>query len=1540
MSSWILQNLQKRLLLYAVQQISILSNVDISNLHVSLGSSSRFTFDDLDLAVDELNIPQVTVESGTIKHLDLQLTVSGGVSIKGNGVEFVLRPVVHQHKGEPNTFSLTKSIQNLTSSIMQFSEPGAELQTEVDAAETGGGGIANSSGSISSSGEESETVPNVGTLENMRNKLLNVALSKLMISFEDLKVRFVLEDDSVVEVSLGSFDFQSEKDDLRNIALRRFTVGFAESQSACQSRKDMDSLLNSVTYTQNEAASLYMSAMESLQAEASGEKSEEELIKLIELVTWDEIEIKCQGLSSVDDLNLRDIDIHAKQLDIQLHKILALKEPVWDMLVRSAMHVNQNSEGQPTSLAGYKRFQKEQSLSEMLQKISIELGEINFHFSDLGSLSLKHLNYAIYEGERQEFEIGAVEFIGDGIVSTTSKEPILQGHFKNDEASVTLLDSLAIKLNLTVLEQFAALLQRGQQITYSLNKKMLIKKHPRRVLSHERKYHITAEPISLTLVLGEYEIRLNTEGVFSDLFPTVFRTNAITVERLSRNGNEIILRCQDVSLITSRSRVQLNYHDESLEESLLTSRFVCKIDDVIIKVAHDKLNRLIVDTEKIGEIFGKIQHESGEKVKKEHMKRSVRILQSSNIMYKNTELAIFALVVNKLTAEVRQFLNQDFGSLAINIDSIMSAVTEDGNTTAFCKRIECNRLAPDINENVIKPIKLSDADSPLVYVCRKSGGKLKVTLTNLAFTYYARWLDIFKATTKNNSSQSKQGESRNDEQLEVKVLDSSLILRPYRLNAALALVIDQLLCTGKSPFDHIKCTLKSGSLLLIDDFSSVKTLEDRHWPSLPAFYARQGFSAIGRYELMSARINSSKPAISLKLKCHNIVASLCADSAHTLTQVCIDLKYPLTFPDDQKYNYSRDQSIDTFKDIDLNFFNSSHIRQEVDSYNRGEEELIHINDDWETNEPSLNDSLSDATNQTVDVQEAYLDVVQELRTTAAHENQKPIDLNLELEIDKIMIKLFDGYDWKFTRKSISRTIDRVDQQMKAWSAEPNSTNQMSMTIFDSIYVSANASDTVDLQKRVNDEIQGEDKSPIYVRKANLHPSRHYKAAVQLDNLRLVFKAYDISDSDSNTDTSAEQVNEAVLTIHRFDIIDNVPTSTWKKFLTLLRHEQWPLDRPMVRLDLATYRPMSYLMATELTLGVEFAPLRLHIDQDALDFLIKFGEFKDSRFELIDEYPDIAFIQKFTTNSVKLKLDYKPKKVDYSGLRSGHASELMNFFILDGSNITLKGIVLYGINGFTELNAALKAVWTPDITSRQIPGVLEGFAPIKSILALGSGVKALVGSPATHSIEDGPAKGGLKKGCNVFVRTATGDFVRLGAKLAAGTQTVLENAEQMLGGDGSNGRMYKFDEPALDMNSLLEEDQLVGGSNPQVKGRRPAALVIDPSAGDEGEPKIVSLYADQPLDIHMGLEEAYHSLEKHMHLVYDVVWRTKGELRERDAGAAAAAVSVAKVAPVAIIRPLIGATEAVAKALQGISNHFDKEQIDDINDKYKSIKLKK
>ena len=135
---------------------------------------------------------------------------------------------------------------------------------------------------------------------------------------------------------------------------------------------------------------------------------------------------------------------------------------------------------------------------------------------------------------------------------------------------------------------------------------------------------------------------------------------------------------------------------------------------------------------------------------------------------------------------------------------------------------------------------------------------------------------------------------------------------------------------------------------------------------------------------------------------------------------------------------------------------------------------------------------------------------------------------------------------------------------------------------------------------------------------------------------------------------------------------------------------------------------------------------------------------------------------------------------------------------------------------------------------------------------------------------------------------------------------------------------------------MQQDQVLIGRNPKIRNKSPSAIIIDAADLEEsGRPKVVSLYSEQPLDLHKGLEEAYHALEKHIQIAYNTIWQTNQELRgEESRSAKAAAVTIAKAAPVAVIRPMIGATEAIAKTLQGIYNQLDKSNIEEINDKYK------
>jgi hypothetical protein len=49
--------------------------------------------------------------------------------------------------------------------------------------------------------------------------------------------------------------------------------------------------------------------------------------------------------------------------------------------------------------------------------------------------------------------------------------------------------------------------------------------------------------------------------------------------------------------------------------------------------------------------------------------------------------------------------------------------------------------------------------------------------------------------------------------------------------------------------------------------------------------------------------------------------------------------------------------------------------------------------------------------------------------------------------------------------------------------------------------------------------------------------------------------------------------------------------------------------------------------------------------------------------------------------VDIKLDYKPRRVDYRALRDGRTIELMNFFHFDGAEMTLRRITLSGVSFF-------------------------------------------------------------------------------------------------------------------------------------------------------------------------------------------------------------------------------------------------------------------
>ena len=292
----------------------------------------------------------------------------------------------------------------------------------------------------------------------------------------------------------------------------------------------------------------------------------------------------------------------------------------------------------------------------------------------------------------------------------------------------------------------------------------------------------------------------------------------------------------------------------------------------------------------------------------------------------------------------------------------------------------------------------------------------------------------------------------------------------------------------------------------------------------------------------------------------------------------------------------------------------------------------------------------------------------------------------------------------------------------------------------------------------------------------------------------------------------------------------------------------------------------------------------------------------------------------------LKLDYKPKKIDYAGLHSGHTTEFMNFFILDGSDIVLRHVIVYGVSGFDKLHKTLNDIWMPDVKRNQLPGVLAGLAPVRSLVNVGGGVRDLVVIPMKEYRKDGRIVRSVRKGALAFARTTTGELAKLGAKLAIGTQNVLQGTEDIF---KQPPERHSSDDKYHDWDPSDDVD--TPSSNVALPTLPPPASSLSSSPAS-GSARVVSSYADQPIGVLAGLRGAARSLERDLLTARDAVIAIQGEVMESDSPGAAAK-AVARRAPTIILRPAIGASRAVGMTLLGAGNALDKDsrrRIEDVS----------
>ncbi|WAR64129.1 hypothetical protein PtB15_16B289 [Puccinia triticina] len=579
-------------------------------------------------------------------------------------------------------------------------------------------------------------------------------------------------------------------------------------------------------------------------------------------------------------------------------------------------------------------------------------------------------------------------------------------------------------------------------------------------------------------------------------------------------------------------------------------------------------------------------------------------------------------------------------------------------------------------------------------------------------------------------------------------------------------------------------------------------------------------------------------------------------------------------------------------------------------------------------------------------------------------SSQTIEAEVQVEDLDVVVRFYDGYDWNSTRQTIQqaqKTVRKKLQKIRQLLATGTPADARSMeenlgptTLFESVHLGLDAStrglSTAQLLDAIDDQLEKEPGEPASDDPESMtdswqslaaHPSKdhppprlvsvpsskqqHLARSAQpmlnilLNGVQGRFRKYQEPPPSRPADPSKDdQSNDARITsLHlktdALTIIDNVPTSTWKKFLTELRPGEGgmmrPTGAPMLRLSFLVTPSARLSARNEAIVKLKISPLRLYVDQDAVDFLKTFFAFQNhaspspASASPISSSPESAgppveglFFQRVEILPIRIKLDYKPKRVNYMALKEGKTIELMNFFHFEGSDMVLRHATLTGISRASKIGELLQEIWTPDVKANQLADVISGIAPVRSVVNLGTGIADLVLLPIEEmKKKDGRLSRGIQKGTSSFAKNTTLEVLKLGARLAVGTQVILEKAEAILG--------------ASAVNHPLRGETIVPPT--------PAAPSTDPSLHHHHHPEQVSRYALQPQSFALGAHSAYLDLRDNFRSTAQTILAVPLEVFNEGSGHA-----VVKAIPIAILHPIVGASGAISKTLLGLHNSLD------------------
>ncbi|THH26562.1 hypothetical protein EUX98_g7623 [Antrodiella citrinella] len=861
--------------------------------------------------------------------------------------------------------------------------------------------------------------------------------------------------------------------------------------------------------------------------------------------------------------------------------------------------------------------------------------------------------------------------------------------------------------------------------------------------------------------------------------------------------------------------------------------------------------------------------------------------------------------------------------------------------------------------------------------------KVKVTFYGLTYNFYPdiAWISDLTSFVKAPPGAFETVVPSERTHISVKVVDISVRAFAPSYPGSIVLYLEETefgtTIVGNSPQTSLRLAVNSLSLFLTDDIATLTNVgvsNERVPASGGAIWKKEGYALVtelAKLDLQFSRdVTLTPPDVKVYIDQGDLRLHLCADTATALSAFIADLSSAFATPvDEQAPPKKQERKEPTLLGAPASSRRGLMASLDERAFSRVPE-LISAPDMIQDDLPNNLDYLDESFSAAAGLRELTDDDLDEFGNDGADDREDPdglvskyggetvrmlhpeglrvvehhfdtitpdaddgapesTDLILKVRVRNFDATLFlyDGYDWARTRhiieeerKNMRRRLAKIRQLVASGQTPDPSVEETNALLFNSVYIGLEHNiDELEpdaLLAAIDDELNEEQETasqsswqsfippPTSPRspssKVPKQTSTRHKVSKRSRGPSIEFRFIQLSADFDQYREDPSLASRALVTVRDVEILDHIKTSTWRKFLTALATDSKGNIREtgsdMVRVELRQVYPAPGHATQEARLRMKLLPIRLHVDQDALDFLKKFFSFKDPDAlpaQLSDPSEDIYF-QQAEVFPVDLKLDYKPRRVDYRALREGKTIELMNFFHFDGAEMTLRHITLTGITGWARVFDLLNDLWTPDVKATQLVEVISGVAPIRSVVNVGSGVADLVLLPIAQYRKDGRVVHGLQKGTKAFVKSTATEAIKLGARLATGTQVILEQAESVLGG--------QFKDP------------ITAETMPPLTAAELEELDMDVD-------DLISRYADQPTNVQEGVQSAYKSLRRNLNSAAQTILAVPMEVYERS-GSEGTVRAVVRAVPIAVLKPMIGASEAISKTLLGLHNTLD------------------